>query len=472
VIACRARKGSTRCGVSRREAPLRILAPAHLSISPGARAFGSQPTGASSPAQTFTLTNDGEVPSGAVSTAITGSDSSSFSRSNDHCAGVVLAPGDECTVELVFSASSTGPKTGTLEASAAGGGSASAELSGTGLAPAELSISPATRDFGTRTNGSTSTAETFTVTNTGEAPSGTISISLGGANPGQFTTSNDGCAGSHLDPGASCTVDAAFAPTAGGGQSASLDASSTPGGTASAALTGTGQTPADLDLTPSSYDFGNVLQGSTSNGKQFTLSNSGQQSASISTIGFSGPDAARYQVVTNTCGSTLAGGASCQIVGTFKPGASDTGTLSAQLDVVASVGDSQSSTVSGTAVTTPAQLEATPSTVATSGDSIPEGTQRSLLLTLTNDGAADTGRLTYTVQINSGNVAATTITFNPDIPGTPNCGGQGAVLKGGESCAMRWGIRGLAGGANAWSATITISGTPGGSTSQTYVNNP
>ena len=76
-----------------------------------------------------------------------------------------------------------------------------------------------------------------TVTNTGGVATGTLSVTLGGTNPSQFHIVTDNCT-STLAASASCTVIADFRPTAAGAAAASLIVSGTPGGTASASISG------------------------------------------------------------------------------------------------------------------------------------------------------------------------------------------------------------------------------------------
>ena len=61
----------------------------------------------------------------------------------------------------------------------------------------------------------TSTAQRFTVTNTGTAATAALAVALGGTNPTDFAvvTGADTCTGTLLAVSATCTVDAAFAPT-------------------------------------------------------------------------------------------------------------------------------------------------------------------------------------------------------------------------------------------------------------------
>jgi hypothetical protein len=180
LVACRAKKDSgDACGVSRQQTPLRVLTPASLRISPGAHAFESHATGTTSPTRTFTVTNTGESASGSIATSFTGADPGQFTKSDDGCDGRALEPGESCELNAAFTPTTTGAKSGGLRAATADS-NATAALTGTGITPANLTISPSPHGFGTHATGTTSGVQTFTVTNTGGAPSGEITSSLGG----------------------------------------------------------------------------------------------------------------------------------------------------------------------------------------------------------------------------------------------------------------------------------------------------
>jgi hypothetical protein len=80
---------------------------------------------------------------------------------------------------------------------------------------------------------------------------------------------------------------------------------------------GGGGTSATLSTNPSSLTFGSTTVGATSAAQTVTVQNTGNAAASITSIVASGDFAQ-----TNTCGSSLAAGASCTISVTFKPTAS------------------------------------------------------------------------------------------------------------------------------------------------------
>ena len=115
---------------------------------------------------------------------------------------------------------------------------------------ASLSLSPGTKDFGSITTNSSSSVQTFTLSNSGSANLLVSAMAVTGSDSGMFTlTSGDGTAGScgatpTIAPAGSCTVTATFTPTSVGAKAATLRiASNDPATPKDIALTGTGMLP-------------------------------------------------------------------------------------------------------------------------------------------------------------------------------------------------------------------------------------
>jgi hypothetical protein len=111
--------------------------------------------------------------------------------------------------------------------------------SGTSGGSASLTASPTTLSFGNETVGSTSAAQSVTVTNTGSAAAAISAVTAGSG----FAETNT--CGSVLAAGATCTASVTFTPTATGAASANLAVSSNAtNSTLTVALSGTGTTSA------------------------------------------------------------------------------------------------------------------------------------------------------------------------------------------------------------------------------------
>ena len=159
-------------------------APAHLAISPTSKDFGTQATGTTSAPETLTVTNTGGVPTGTLTTTMASLNPDQFSKSNDNCAGSTLAAGATCTVDVAFAPTVVGFKDAALDVKGTPGGTATAGFRGTGAQPASLSISPTSKAFNDTLINSTSSNQTFTVTNDGGVPSGSIAVALSGTDTG------------------------------------------------------------------------------------------------------------------------------------------------------------------------------------------------------------------------------------------------------------------------------------------------
>jgi hypothetical protein len=88
-----------------------------------------------------------------------------------------------------------------------------------------------------------------------------------------------------------------------------------PGSPQKVPLTGTGTY---VQLVPTKLNFGTQPVGTRSLAKRITLTNKGSSAVSITSIAITGTEAGDF-AETNTCGKSVASGASCFIKVTFKP---------------------------------------------------------------------------------------------------------------------------------------------------------
>jgi len=189
------------------------------------------------------------------------------------------------------------------------------------------SLSPANLAFGSQVVGTTSGPQTIMLSNQGISALNIVSIGIAGTNSSDFSQTNT--CGPSVAAGTSCTINVAFAPTASGARSASVNiADDAPGTPQAVTVSGTGTAPA-VGLSPSNVTFGNQLVGTTSSPQTVTFSNTGTGALSISSIGITGANSGDFSE-TDTCGSSVAAGTNCTISVTFKPatGGTRNGTLS------------------------------------------------------------------------------------------------------------------------------------------------
>jgi hypothetical protein len=184
-----------------------------VSATPGALNFGSVATGATSAAQTVTVTN----PTNAAAPVSSITAAGDFAQTNT-CGSSIAANGS-CTVSVTFQPTATGARSGTLTVNA-GGLTNTVTLSGTGTAPGPvLDATPGGLSFAATVVGSTATAQTVTVTNSGTTSATVSNVAV----TGDFSQTNN-C--STIAVGASCAVTVSFKPTAGGARSGNLTVTS------------------------------------------------------------------------------------------------------------------------------------------------------------------------------------------------------------------------------------------------------
>jgi hypothetical protein len=184
-----------------------------------------------------------------------------------------------------------------------------------------LSVSPNPLSFGSITVGSYAFGS-VNVTNTGTVDLHITGAAVSGSNLEYRGTT---CYGYNyllqyhdtLSPGASCSVDVGFGPTAAVTSTGALSITSTAVGSPhTVSLSGTGVTPLApaVSLSPASLTFAARELGTSSAAQTITLTNTGTAALNITNIGVSGE-----YVQSNACPASLAIGASCTINVTFSP---------------------------------------------------------------------------------------------------------------------------------------------------------
>ncbi|HET8924826.1 MAG TPA: choice-of-anchor D domain-containing protein [Candidatus Acidoferrum sp.] len=222
-----------------------VAAAPAVTFSPATLSFPATNQGTSGAPQTLTVINSGNAPLHVSSVSLSGPNPSDFSFVNNCNAPVASA--SNCTISLVFTPTAPGQRTANLLISDdAPGSPQTLLLSATGIAtvPA-ITFSPAALSFPVTTQGTSSVAQTLTVTNSGNATLHVSSISLGGLNPSEFSFVNNCTA--PVAPASNCTISLVFGPVASGQRTANLlisdDVSGSPQGvslsaTANPAFTG------------------------------------------------------------------------------------------------------------------------------------------------------------------------------------------------------------------------------------------
>ncbi|HYC36566.1 MAG TPA: choice-of-anchor D domain-containing protein [Usitatibacter sp.] len=394
-------------------------------LSPSPLAFGSVPVG-SSAAQNVTIVNTGSADLVVSSVGALGA---SFSTGTAACLLSPIPAGGNCAFPATFTPAAAGSHTGVVQVfSNASGSPHQVSANGIGTAAA-VSLTPSPLNFGTVPVGGSASGN-ITVTNTGSATLIVSSATIAGAGFGM--THN--CT-APIGPGATCLLFVTVSPTTTGPMSATVsivsNASGSPHGTSVLATA----TAPGVSLAPTPLNFSNVPVGSSANGV-VTLTNTGTAPLAISAIATSGAPFTQ----SNTCGTSLAAGASCPITVTFAPTAA--GAQSGSLSVVSNAG-THTAPLSGVGATPGLQLSATSLDFALQTINTDSAARN---VTVTNNGTAPL------------NVSAITVSGDYVFTGCPTP----LTLAVGNNCVLSVKFHPTATGARAGSISIAsnASGSP------------
>jgi uncharacterized repeat protein (TIGR01451 family) len=223
-----------------------------------------------------------------------------------------------------------------------------------------IQVDVASVDFGVQGLAVTSASHVVTVTSNGTAPALMGAMVISG--PIDFTVVSSSCSGAVLAIGQSCQIGVAFAPTAIGTRTATLqindNASDAP---QLVALTGVG---ASLVTSPPAIGFGAVTQGVASAPAVVTVTNSTGSPVTMQSVSFAGAHATDYSTTSDTCSSTiLSAHGFCTIGVIFTP--HGIGASRGALNIASSAADSPAVvTLAGTGIAAAAAAQVLPPSVA------------------------------------------------------------------------------------------------------------
>ncbi len=233
----------------------------------------------------------------------------------------VLASAANCTIAVDFIPTTSGTSSGKLtltDNSLNITGTQSVALTGTGVVGAvpQLSFSPSTLTFAAQAVGTSSSAQSVTLSNPGAAALNISSIQLGGTNAGDFRAT--GTCQYVLAAKGACSISITFSPSAAGTRTASLIVvDNLPNSPQTLTITGGGGAP-QIAFSPAVVTFGSQPVGSTSPSNTVTISNTGSAVLNIATMALAGTNAAEFSMTT-TCGGAVTAGASCSLSILFTP---------------------------------------------------------------------------------------------------------------------------------------------------------
>ena len=376
-------------------------AAAQLAVNPSTVNFGSVPIG-NSVSKSVVLSNNGSSRLSISKATVSGTGFSTGGLSLP----VTLAPGQGVSLTTTFAAQTGGSTSGSLalafsvpKTKAHGKGptssssTATVSLTGTVATPGQLTASTSSLNFANvQVGGSLTLMDSLT--NTGGT---SVTISQATLTGAGFSISGLN-APLTLNPGASVTFSAVFAPQLAANASGSIGVSSNASNpTLTVSLSGTGTARGQLTLTPTALGFGSVTVGTkvsqasslSAGGASVTVSSASLSSAEFSLTGVSFP-------------LTIAAGQSVPFTLTFSPQKS--GSASATLSVTSNASNSPAETLSGNGIAPP---------------------QHSVSLSWTDPGSGIVGYHVYRGSVSGGPYAKITSALD-----TPTAYSDNSVLAG------------------------------------------
>lgn len=323
------------------------------------------------------------------------------------------------------------------------GGAADREEPGD-VAPGVLALEPGSHEFLPTVLGGRD-AFTFTVRNLGGSPLPRPSLFVAGAAFVLPDAANRCARLDELAAGGGCTVEVQFRPESRGIKTGTVMASAS-GQTVTATLSGAGQSPPGVVISPTQANFVGVV-GRTGPSIRLIVGNIGDVATGGLSVRLVGTDADDFVVATNGCPAPLASLSTCEVALAFRP--RSVGMKSATLAVMSIPGGVALCALTGTAqpapvlTITPPLLDFGPVAVGT--------TSAPIAVDVKNTGGAASAPLTVTVSTTEFMVTANACT--------------GVVLPPGRTCALSVVFRPVTVGAK--SAALTVS--DGGATTAAQV---
>lgn len=366
-------------------------AAAQLTLSPTKLDFGTVNVGVSN-ALPVNVANTSAIPPNFTGLTATGD----YVVTPGDCPGIgaTLPANGSCTLQVTFTPTATGVRTGTLSLTTdATPAALTVSLTGKAVS-SKLLITPGALAFATIPVGSTAQLS-VTLTNSGTAAVNAITAGLSGPGVASFAITTP-CPAS-LAPGQGCTLTVTYAPSVATTSNATLTIASTdPSSPATIPLTGTAVAPR-LVITPASLVFGPLTVGTTAQ-RTITLVNAGMASVSSITAAISGPNASSFAVIT-PCAATLAPGASCTLTVSYAPSSASA--------------ESATLTLTSTDASSPATIPLSGSGIAAGSFTLTVNGSTSATATITHGSPA-----TYSLSVSpvngfSGSIALTCAALNP-----------------------------------------------------------
>lgn len=306
-----------------------------LTFEPGGHDFGLSEVHSGGSRANLTLRNSGATPVPLSNLEISGPDANEFWIPNSNCWGSTLSPGSTCSVEVQFNANNEGSYSAAVSIQA-GGVVFLAPLTARAESP-KVTASPAPLVFGPTPAGSRQVKE-VTLSNTGHLPVAFFISLVSGGDIGSFHLLEENCTSNVFagqprifEPGESCAAKIAFEPTVVGAKAATVSFFGGGEGALQVSVQGEAVAP-QLQVSPTSRDFGSVAVGTAGPVQSFQLRNESGEAQTIGQSVLTGPDLGEFQIRSDECSeAVLEPGGSCTVAVRFAPEAAGPKTATLRL---------------------------------------------------------------------------------------------------------------------------------------------
>lgn len=376
-----------------------------LTPNPSTVNFGSVIVSNSS-SQSVTLTNTGNADLTITAAPVTGAGFSITGLTLP----LTLTAGQSSSFSAQFAPGAAGAANGNiLFTSNASNSPTSVTLNGTGVAQVlQLTLNPTNINFGDVVTGSKDT-RAVTVTNTGNS-----NVTITAANVTGAGFSTPGLAlPLTLTPGQNTSFNVQFAPVLAGAAAGSATlVSNAPA--AAVTLAGNGVTPGQLNVNPSSLDFGSIVVGNT-DVRSITLMNTGGVAVTVNTANVVG---AGFSTTGLVLPLVLNAGQSTAFNAQFAPGVAGAVAGSITIDSTA-VNTPNVVTLAGTGVAQVLTASLSPGTIAFGNVNV--GATANQTVTLTNTG-------NFNINVTAANVTGAGFSVVGFVAQTPLAPGQSTTF--------------------------------------------
>ena len=251
-------------------------------------------------------------------------------------------------------------------------------------------LTPAALSFGSQTV-NTSVQQVLTVVNTGTVALPVSSITLSSSPTGQFSGTHT--CGTQVLVGSSCSITVTFKPTSSGSKTGAITFNSSGGAPSTAVnLSGTGVVPVPVfTLSATALAYAGQTINTSSTAQLVTLTNTGAAAMAVATGSYVFSPTGQFSQ-TNTCGTSVAAGASCTINVVFRP--TTAGAKSATLSVTPTGGTAKTVSLSGTGLAAVVGVVSLNPTTLAFGTQARNSSSIAQPVTVTNSGTVSIASLT------------------------------------------------------------------------------